>query len=390
MRLILAAVLGVLSAPASGQGDAVEAGGRASPAPSRERSAAGDASQGFQSVAVKPGDTLRSIAQAFLKDPARWDEIARSNNLASQDPSAALPAMVLRLPSKFVRDEFQAARLVYRLSTSYFRRKDGTQWVLTADNMELFRNDAVKTMAGAKVVVKFADEELMQIDSDSMAIIMPLAKDYHVELKRGGVVSGNRKVMLGSAMVSPATADTVYTAALRSDKSTLVQVYRGEAAVKSAGRTVQVSAGKATEVKAGVAPSLPFDIPDLGGLKSWVAGFESQLAAFKLKLGKPGLPSKAAVKPLPASEVKEAADLAREAAAAGTINALMGYRIQCSREKDFKTIITDRFFELDNPVKPESFNLPFNQYWCRVAAVDLLGIQAPFRPAQAYYLGSSR
>ncbi|MFA6316314.1 MAG: hypothetical protein WC943_02760 [Elusimicrobiota bacterium] len=366
---LLGAVLAVFPPPASGQGDP---------------------GQGFQIVAVKPGDTLRSVSQAYLKDPGLWAEVARANGLGSEDSGAALTAAALRLPIKLVRDDLQAARLVYRLNLSFFRRRDDSAWTPTAEGMELYRNDAVKTAPGAKAVVRFADEEIMQIDSDSMAIIMPSAKDYHVELKRGGVVAGNKKVMMGSAMVAPATTDTVYTAAVRNDKSTLVQVYRGEAAVKSSGRTVQVSAGKATEVRPGLAPSVPFDIPDLGGLKSWVAGFESQLAALKLRLGKPGLPSRAAVKPLPAKDVKEAADLAKDANAAAAMQAVMGYRVQCSREDDFKTPITDRYFELDTPMKPESFNLPFGQYWCRISPVDLLGNAGPFRPARAYYLGGNR
>ncbi|MBI5624416.1 MAG: hypothetical protein HY924_11615 [Elusimicrobia bacterium] len=351
--------------------------------------AQGEAAQAFQNVTVRPGDTPGSIAKTYLKDPAAWAEVARANGLAAANPAAPLPAMVLRVPVRLVREEFQAARLVYRLNNSFFRRKDGAQWVSTADNMELFRNDAVKTAPGGKAVVRFADEELMQIDSDSMAIIMPTARDYHVELKRGGVVAGNKRVMMGSAMVSPATSDTVYTAAMRSDKSTLVQVYRGEAAVKSAGRTVQVSAGKATQVKPGQAPAVPFDIPDLGGLKSWVSGFESQLNALKLRLGKPSLPGKVAARPPAAAEVREAADLAKDASAGASMQAVMGHRVQCSREADFKSIITDRFFEVDTPMGADSFRLPFGQYWCRIAPVDLLGNQGPFRPAKAYYLGTS-
>lgn len=345
----------------------------------------------FQTVSVRPGDTLGSVAKAYLRDPGRWEEIARSNGLSSPDPAAALSLPTLRLPVKLVREELQAARLVYTINRSLFRRKDGSDWVPTTENMDLFRNDSVRTFAGSKAVVKFADDELMQIDSDSMAIIMPSSKDYQVELKRGGVVAGNKKVMMGSALVTPETTDTVYTASLGKDKSTLVQVFRGQAEVRSGGKTVQVDAGKATEVRQGASPSLPFAIPDLGGLKSWVAGFESQIAALKIRLGKPGPPPRVPVPPrapLPLADVHPAADLSQDTA--GSLQAIMGFRIQCSRTQDFTLVLTDRFFEADSGIGPESFGLPYGQYWCRIAQVDLLGNLGEFKAPKPYFLGTYR
>ncbi|MBI4676910.1 MAG: LysM peptidoglycan-binding domain-containing protein [Elusimicrobia bacterium] len=359
--------------------------GLAMPTAFAQKDAAGE----FQNVQVRPGDTLRSIAQAYLKDPTKWGEVLQYNMLPSVDPTAALPEMTLRVPIKLIREELQAAHLVYRVNRSVFRRKDGVEWLPTTDNMELFRNDAVKTFGDSKAIVRFTDDELMQVDPDSMAIIMPTAKDYHVELKRGGVVAGNRKILMGSAMVSPTSSNTVYTAAMRSDKSALVQVYRGQAAVKSAGKTVKVAAGKATEVKQGLAPSLPFEIRDFGGLKSWVAGFESQMASLRKRLGKPSLPARTPAKPLPVGQPEAAASLAQDASSIGVLQAVMGYRIQCSRTKDLQSLMTDRFFEADARISPESFKLPRDEYWCRIAAVDLLGNQGAFKGPRLYTLGSS-
>lgn len=52
---------------------------------------------GTRTVTVQSGDTLRSIAQTYLGDAERYDEIAARNNIS--DPSLIFPGQVLQLPS---------------------------------------------------------------------------------------------------------------------------------------------------------------------------------------------------------------------------------------------------------------------------------------------------
>ncbi|MFH1620448.1 MAG: LysM peptidoglycan-binding domain-containing protein, partial [bacterium] len=59
--------------------------------------------QEFQKVTVRPGDTLWSIANTYLKDPTNWNEILKYNRLPSSDPSVALPGLVLKVPVYMIK-----------------------------------------------------------------------------------------------------------------------------------------------------------------------------------------------------------------------------------------------------------------------------------------------
>jgi LysM repeat protein len=342
----------------------------------------------MQSIVVKPGDTLWSVAQRYLKDPTKWDEILRYNRLPSSDPTVALPGMSLRLPIRSVREEFQAAQVISTINRVLHRSRDGGPWTEAAVDMEVFRNDTIKTLADSDAVIRFLDNDLLQITPNSMAIVMPVTKDYHIELKHGGVVAGNKRIRVGAAVVSPANPNTVYTASVNDDQSTVVRVFRGEASVAAAGRTVKVATGQATEVKLGLAPSLPFAIPDISSFQSMVSGFEGRLLSIKKRFARMPAPLHAeAPRPMQAPQTD---DLMREAAAIKAMEAVMGYRVECSRTQDFQPPVTQKYFDVSAPMRPEDFDLPQGRYWCRMAPVDLLGAVGKFKEPKVYSLGRLR
>ena len=80
-----------------------------SPSLAAESAVLREAQTTFQDVVVKPGDTLWGISHAYLKDPARWDEILKYNKLPTQDPTVALPGMTLRVPIKLIKTSLRAA-----------------------------------------------------------------------------------------------------------------------------------------------------------------------------------------------------------------------------------------------------------------------------------------
>jgi hypothetical protein len=337
----------------------------------------------LQIIQVTPSDTLATIARKYLKNPAKLDAILRYNALPSADPDSPLPRMSLRVPTQSLRTEFQAARIVSAFNRVFYRRKESESWVTAIKDMEVFRNDTIKTMEDATAVIRFTDDDLMQIGPNSLAIVMPTAQDYHVELKRGGVVASNKTVRIGAANVSPASPDTVYTARVRDDDTVVVRVYKGTAAVEAAGQTVQVGAGMAVEAKAGSAPSLPFDIPDLASFKILMSGFEEKLMSLKTAIVKPSAPPKAA-------SPARTDGLNPDAATIKMGQAIMGYRVECSKTPDFEVLAVRQFFDVDAPMGPEDFNIPRDRYWCRMAAVDLLGATEKFKEPKSYSLGRVR
>lgn len=362
---------------------AVPARSAAAPAPAQQES-----QSELQNISVMPGDTLWSISKKYLKDPTKWDEILRYNKLPSHDPTVALPGMTLRIPIKSVRAEFQAAQLMYRLNSVFIKRSEGASWTNTTDNMHVFRNDTIKTMANAKAGVKFLDGDLMEIGPDSQVLVSPPTKNYHIELKRGTVVAANKTIKMGGALITPANTNTVYTATVKEDNTTVVQVYKGQASVAAAGKTVQVGAGKATEIKEGFAPSAVVDIPDMGGFSSMVSGFMSKLTAIKKKAQELVPVEEDTTETDKAAESRD--DLVKEAARLKMLQAISGYRVECSEKQDFTSVAARKFFEIENTPNPYEFNLPPGKYWCRMAPVDLLGMTGKWREPKSYFLGGKR
>lgn len=338
-----------------------------------------------QSLVVKPGDTLWSISNRYLKDPARWNEILKHNKLPSSDPTVALPGMTLRVPVRLIREDLRAAHLVYRLNKVLFRRKETAEWKQTSEKMELYRNDSLRTLDQSKARVRFLNEDMLQLDANSMAIIKPVNKDYDVELKRGGVFVGKAKVLTASAKITPKTRDTKYAATVRNDLSTLVEVYTGKAAVEAEGQSVDVGPGMATEVKMGLAPSLPSKIADLPDFEARAAEFEGDPRALRSKAAVVAIPAPAKIN----LAAPEAGSLKTEVDNQRVGEPISGFRVQFAAGSDFSQPLFDKNFDADMAVRPADVRLPAGRYWVRVALIDLLGVQGRFSPAKLYYLSAS-
>ena len=51
----------------------------------------------FQQITIQPGDTMWSIANKYLKDPHRWPDIVKYNQLPTSDPTVDLTRVPLEL-----------------------------------------------------------------------------------------------------------------------------------------------------------------------------------------------------------------------------------------------------------------------------------------------------
>jgi hypothetical protein len=349
--------------------------------------AAEPASQGFQTIKVKPGDTLWSIANRYLMDPARWDEILRHNKLPSSDPTVALPGMSLRVPVRLIKEELRAAEIIYVLNRVDSRRRETAHWKSAKEADQVFEGDSVRTLETSKAKVRFLNADMLNIDADSLVIIKPPKADFDVELKRGGVFVGRSRVVTASARITPRTKDTEYSAKVRQDLSTLVEVYKGQATVDAQGQTVDVSAGMATEVKLGLAPALPTKIADLPEFEARAAEFSRSRVAGETR------PRAVAEAKLSAPAVAAPTEGARDIGALnGDMQSLSigmpvaGYRVQASRTRQFAQIVFDKTFDVDEKIDLKNA-LPSGVYWWRIAMIDLLGTEGSFSPPRLYALG---
>lgn len=342
--------------------------------------------QRLQDVTVKPGDTLWSIAQRYLMDPARWDEILKHNKLPSSDPTVALPGMSLKVPVRLIKAHLRAAEMAYVLNRVDSRPRERAQWKPVKQADQVFEGDSVRTLEGSKARVRFLSDDLLNIDANSLVIIKPPAADYDVELKKGGVFVGRSRVITASARITPRTKDTEYSAKVRQDLSTLVEVHKGLASVDAQGQSVDVAAGMATEVKLGLAPAVPKKIADLPEFEARAAEFararvsggaSSQAAAAVLA---PGLAQQTEARDI------EAIGVDMEALSIGM--PVAGYHVQASPSQQFAKIVFDKTFEADDkPYLKDS--LPPGTYWWRIAVIDLLGAEGSFSAPKLYALGGA-
>ncbi|MBI5209378.1 MAG: LysM peptidoglycan-binding domain-containing protein [Elusimicrobia bacterium] len=341
----------------------------------------------FQSVEVKPGDTLWSISNKWLKDPTKWDQILKFNKLPSKDPTVALPGMTLRIPVHFIKESMRAAYLISMKNEVLFRRKQTVKWEAAKEKMMLFQGDTLRSLANASAVVEFLNKETLSINANSMAVIKPADKAYDIELTNGSIMASNAIIHTPGAVITPATKNARYMAAVRDDKTTVVAVFEGKASVKAAGKTATVDAGKGMEIALGEAPGAQVNIADLPdiGIRSAQIAEAAALLGWKPPDVKP-LPTAAAQAPKAASMAEITQDVQKVRLGVP----VSAYRVQISPAQDFSSIAFDKYFEPDVPFNPSTLALPPGSYWGRIALVDLLGSEGKFSVPKQYTVGGGK
>lgn len=339
----------------------------------------------FQAVVVKPGDTMWAIANKYLKDPARWDEILKHNKLPTKDPTVALPGMTLRVPVRLIKAQLRAAHLVYAVNRVLYRRKETADWKSGKVAQELFQGDTLRTLDESKARVKLLDKELLSLEPNSMAVIKPQNLDGDLELKSGSVFAGRARVVTASALVTPRTRDTRYAATVEADLTTRVEVYKGVAGVDAQGSTVEVPAGMSTRVSPGLAPEVPRRIVNLPEIENRAFEFASAI-----KVGGGAAPEPRGPAAAPPAPEADADSLRGDLQSLRVGLPIMGYRVQASPDHEFKEIAFDKKYDSEDRLRPAEEGLKPGAYWWRIAIVDLLGTEGRFSEPRYYTVGIKR
>ncbi|MFA5857570.1 MAG: FecR domain-containing protein [Elusimicrobiota bacterium] len=223
----------------------------------------------FQDIVIKPGETLWSVANYYLKDPTKWNEILRYNkNFPANDPNTVLPGMRIRVPILLIKENLRAAFLVNLINNVQYRKKNAVTWNKAPLNAALYNEDGVKTGMGSYGQIKFYSGEILKINENSMVILRPEIKREEIELVLGEIRTGRSKVMTKSTVILPkitAKGGVIpdIRTKVKADNTTLVAVYKGEAEVTAQGKTITLPEGFGTEVKYMQAPSMPVALPPL-------------------------------------------------------------------------------------------------------------------------------
>lgn len=339
----------------------------------------------YQNVVVKPGDTMWAIANKYLKDPARWDEILKHNKLPTKDPTVALPGMTLRVPVRLIKAQLRAAHLVYAVNRVLYRSKETASWKSGKLAMELFQGDTVRTLEESKARVKLLDRELLSLEQNSMAVIKPQDRDGDLELKAGSVFAGRARVVTASASITPRTRDTRYSATVEADLTTRVDVFKGAAGVDAQGSSVEVPAGMSTLVRPGLAPEVPKAIINLPEKENRAFEYASAV-----KVGGGPAPEPRGPAGLPPVPEADADSLRGDLQSLRVGLPIAGYLVQAATDREFKNIVLDKKFEAEDRLRPNEEGLKPGAYWWRIAIIDLLGTEGKFSEPRYYTVGVRR
>lgn len=336
----------------------------------------------FTPITVRPGDTLWSISQKYLKDPKRWNEILKCNKLPTQDPTVALPGMELKVPTGLLKTEYQAATLEQVVRDVLARKKESAAWDPAKQGKLLYDGDGLRTLAKSWARVKFFGDPppVLSIDPDSMAILKsPKQSDHDIQLNKGAVHTEQARVWTPSAKVVPTQEGTKYTARVLDDLSTRVQVYKGGAKVSDSKglKTVEVKAGFFSEIPLDRVPSLPMKIPNIEN------AMKAELA--EIPAGRMETIVNVRRAPAPGGDAAALAASIKEISVGVPVAA---YTVQVGNDPKFSRILYESQFDAYEAIDLKKANLPDGRYWVRVAIVDLLGEKGRFTDPKPYAIGA--
>ncbi|MBI5247455.1 MAG: LysM peptidoglycan-binding domain-containing protein [Elusimicrobia bacterium] len=341
------------------------------------------AQEKLQNVIVRPGDTLWSIANTWLDDPARWDEILKHNKLPTADPTVALPGMTLRVPARLIKAGLRAAHLTFVVNKVTARARDTAAWKNVALGAELRRGDTLRTHEESRARVKMLDQEILSLEPDSMATIKP-GEDSDMVLSRGSVFASKARVVVGGAKVTPKSADTRYSATVEPDLTARVEVYKGTATVSAQGHSVDVGAGMQTVVPPGLFPGKPEKVK-----LPMMLEIRAQEYASSLTTGGGFAPD-----PRPAPPPREPeGDITAVRSDIQVLKIgqpIKAYHVQAAAEFEFRKILFDKTYDEGERFQTEEVTLPPGAYWWRVSAVDLLGVEGRFNAPHYYTVRMKR
>lgn len=326
----------------------------------------------FQTIEIKPGQTLWDISQIYLKDPKKWDEIVKYNNL-SPDPYQPITGKKIKIPVRLIKEEYIEANFSKIVGEVKVRAREKSSWHDATKVKSLYKGDTVRTNANSYAEVIFYTRQTLNIFSNSMVVIKPPTDKFDLKILSGQIKAKGTSIITVSAKITPTTKDTELAAKIKEDLSTVVQVYKGEAKVEAKGKSVSVKEGFSTEVKLNSIPKTPEKITDV--LK------EQKLASIDADVKKNIISLKyqntrneniKIDNPVKAKELK-----LKNFVNIDLNKAISGYRVQIAMDIDFKNVVLDRRFDVFENLNFSNY-IPKGKYYFRISYIDLIGFEGEF------------
>lgn len=218
-------------------------------------------------IRVAKGDTLWAISQTYLKDPLRWAEIARLNNLP--DANTILPGQILLIPVKDLKSSALGGRVSFIHGRGEILPPGFSEWKPVTPGDRVPPGSQIRTLESGVLEIVFENEDSFYLRPETTIGVTAAGQEKagwvtKIFLRVGKLIGSVRRATGAQSRVEILTPSaqcavrgTVFRAAVDEEERTLSEVLEGLVAVEASGSSVDVQAGQGTLVRKGEAPLTP-------------------------------------------------------------------------------------------------------------------------------------
>jgi hypothetical protein len=216
-------------------------------------------------VHIKKGDTLISICDRLLKEPEKWPEVARMNDLP--DPNTVYPKDKINLPAGMLMPDIFIGRVKFVKGDVQAIIPEGEKiWQPLYLKDRVWRGSSIKTGKDSLLVVENEEQASFVVSSNSNLKISAFDqeeenKSLNVFLKLGRLLSSVKfKTEVRTPTAVAGIRGTDFRVSVDTDDATRTEVLSGSVAVTGMAYEVTVNKGEGTYVKKNTPPISPVPI----------------------------------------------------------------------------------------------------------------------------------
>lgn len=297
------------------------------------------------------GDSLWNLSERHLDRVTRYAELKKINGITM--PKSMKPGTKIRIPMKWIRNNPVPAEILTIQGTAELIHTDGqvTQEIKPGTLVHL--DDRLKSGPDSSVAVKFADNSILTLHSDSIIRFDHLSAhgvtgmvDSRLHLIKGRMDTrvkpaqgpGSRFEIQTPSAISAVRGTEYRASVVPETQSSNVEVLEGKVAVSGAQKKKLIKAGYGTQVVS----------------------------------GKPPIPPRKLLEPPRLNAVPEIIRTIHSILTWESTEGAEQYRVEIAVAPDFNTILWQQFSHYLRVSLPD---LPDGQYHIRVRAVDELGLE---------------